>query len=109
MKLDHHLGFEVGEDLEKLGFGERVGNRLTGLADAHEKVAKDFSLEAQYMVAFGALRRFRFKTNLREIIYMTELRSGSGAHKAYAQVASEMAKQVIETYPALRPAFQHVK
>jgi len=106
--LDYSLGIDVGEDLQNFGFGKEVENRLAFLAEAHSKIAQKFSVEAQYMVAFGALMPYVITLNFRELVHLAELRTSEGAHPAYAKHASDMARQAKEVYPLLGKAFQFV-
>jgi len=107
-RLDFSQGFEVGEDLKEFGFEEAVKERLENLAEAHSVMAAKHPIEAQYLVAFGTLMPYLITLNFRELVHLTELRTGPGAHPAYAKIASAMARQAAEVYPLLAAAFQFV-
>jgi len=107
-RLNYDLGIDIGEDLEEFGFGNVVQEKLESLTEAHAIIAKDYPAEAQYMVAFGALMPYLITLNFRELVHIAELRTSSGTHKGYAQVASEMARQAKEVYPLLGKTFQFV-
>lgn len=106
--LDYSLGVDVGKDLEEFGFGQAVEDRLSVLAEAHAKIAKDYPVEAQYLVAFGALMPYLITTNMRELVSLAELRTDPGAHQDYARHASDMAKEAARAYPLLAKAFNFV-
>jgi thymidylate synthase ThyX len=107
-RLDYSLGVDVGEDLKEFGFGEIVEERLNRLAEAHSIIADKYPVEAQYMVAFGALMPYLITLNFRELVHIAELRTSPGTHQDYAKIASEMARRAKEVYPLLGKAFQFV-
>lgn len=107
-RLDYRLGVDVGEDLTEFGYSRVVEERLNRLAEAHTIIADEYPIEAQYMVAFGALMPYLITLNFRELVHIAELRTGPGTHQDYAKVASEMAKQAKKIYPLLGEAFQFV-
>ncbi|OGV89997.1 hypothetical protein A2Z41_03180 [Microgenomates group bacterium RBG_19FT_COMBO_39_10] len=102
------LGFDIGEDLEEFGYGGIIRERLEELAQAQVVIARDFPIEAQYLVPFGTLIPYEITLNFRELVYIAELRTGTGVHEGYARIASEMARSGKEAYPLLSSAFQFV-
>lgn len=106
--LDYSHGIDIGEDLEEFGYGQVVKEKIEALAEAHSIIAGEYPVEAQYLVAFGALMPYLFSTNVREVVHISELRTDPGGHKDYARHASDMAKQVIKVYPLLEKTFQFV-
>lgn len=106
--FNYRLGFEIGDDLQEFGFGPVIEERLEKLAQAHAIIARDFPVEAQYMIAFGTLVPYEITLNFRELVHIAELRTGPGAHDEYAWIASEMARQGKDAYPLFEPAFQFV-
>lgn len=107
-RLDYSLGVDIGGDLKEFGFGKMVEERLDRLAEAHAIIAEDYPVEAQYMVAFGALFPYLITLNFRELVHLAELRTERGTHQDYAKIASQMARQGREVYPLLARAFQFV-
>jgi len=107
-RFDYSLGFDVGEDLKEFGFGKVVEERLSQLAEAHAIVAKDYPVEAQYMVAFGALVPYLITLNFRELVHFTELRTEPGNHPDNIKIAQGMAEQGKDIYPLLGRALKFV-
>lgn len=107
-RFDCRLGFDIGDDLDEFGYGSLVKKRLEKLAESQAKIGREYPVEAQYMVPFGALVPYLVTLNFRELIHLAELRTGPGAHPGYAKVAFEMANQAKEVYPLLGRAFQFV-
>ncbi len=63
---------------------------------------------AQYVVPFGYKYPVIFTSNLREIIYMTELRSTPQAHFDLREISWKIMDKVTEVNPSVRPFFRFV-
>ena len=76
--------------------------------EVYDKVCIDFPEEAQYIVPMAYNIRWYFKVNLRALQWMAELRSSPQGHASYRWIAQEMARKVMDKYPAFERFFKYV-
>jgi thymidylate synthase ThyX len=72
--------------------------RVKGL---YEKIHHDLPLEAQYVVPFAFKIRWSMKMNLREAVFIGELRSLPQGHPDYRFIAQQMWRRIQEVHPTL--------
>ena len=70
-------------------------------AKLYEKIYKDFPLEAQYVVPFAYRTRWYMKMNLREALYIGELRTMPQGHPDYRHIVQLMWKEIQRVHPVL--------
>ena len=99
--LSTRLGHVVPEELAETGLEERFGEMMARAAELHEAVAPDFPAEAQYLVPMAFRIRWLVRLNLRELMWLVELRSTPQGHPAYRAMAQEMYRKVLAVQPAL--------
>lgn len=58
--------------------------------------------EALYLLPLGTRRRRLYKMDPAELVYIAELRTGTGGHFSYRSAAYEMYEQTMSRYPYLR-------
>jgi thymidylate synthase ThyX len=97
----NELGYWISEEIKYSRFRNDYNNAMTTAMNAYSIIKKDFPVEAQYLVVHGAYNRFYLKMNLRELVYLTELRSIPQGHPTYRRVAQIMTKLVLKKYPLL--------
>jgi len=97
--LTTFLGYEEPIDLEKTGLSDIYHQAMRKADEAYRKIAKQYPLEAQYLVPMAYKRRFLFNLNLRELLYLIELRSRPQGHISYRRVVWDMWKEVNKVHP----------
>jgi thymidylate synthase ThyX len=97
--LTTFLGYEEPIDLEKTGLSDLYRQAMKKADEAYQKIAKQYPLEAQYLVPMAYKRRFLFNLNLRELFYLIELRSRPQGHISYRRVVWDMWKAVNKVHP----------
>ena len=70
-------------------------------AAVYEKIHRDLPLEAQYAVPFAYKIRWTMKMNLREAVFICELRSMPQGHPDYRFIVQEMWRKIQEVHPTL--------
>lgn len=75
---------------------------------AFDAISKELPEEAQYVVPMAYNIRWYFHVNLRALQWLCELRSSPAGHPNYRYVAQNMAKQVIDAFPAFERFFKFV-
>ena len=99
--LSTRFGYDTPDEIEDAGLGTEYHELMKRSADAYETIAKDFSLEAQYVVPMSYNIRWYMHINLRALVWLTELRSTPQGHTGYRRIAQEMFKKVQEVHPLL--------
>ena len=99
--LTANYGYTTPEDIlgTKLEDEYRDAMNLIELYD-DERVIHDPDL-MQYMVPLGYLHRSIFQMDLKELYYITELRTQPQGHISYRRVAYEIYKLAMERWPSL--------
>jgi thymidylate synthase ThyX len=101
-------GYYVPEELYEAGLQAEYQKALEDAKAAYDTIAATFPREAQYIVPLAYNVRWYFAANLREIQWMTELRSAAAGHPSYRQIAQNMVKELIQAEPRFQRFFQFV-
>ena len=99
--LSTRFGYDTPDEINDVGLGAEYHELMKRSADAFETIAKDFPLEAQYVVPMSYNIRWYVHINLRALVWLTELRSTPQGHTGYRRIAQEMFKKVEEVHPLL--------
>jgi len=100
-QLSPEHGYYVSPDVKEAGVEKEYTQALEKAAEAHKIISADLPREAQYVVPLAYNIRWYFKMTLREVYWLSELRSTPQGHPTYRYVAQEMYKRVKEVHPAL--------
>jgi hypothetical protein len=68
----------------------------------------DLVASSEYVTLLGNKFRFNVKANIRQWVFMSELRTIPGGHPTYRHAMQEAASQIIAKIPFLKPLFTHV-
>lgn len=102
--LNYFIPFEIkGSDMEK-----DYRDAMQRAKETFEEIAKEFPEEAQYVVPMAYKIRWLFHINLRQLQWLTELRSSAAGHPSYRYIAQEMAKLVCKKIPEFERFFKFV-
>jgi len=108
-RISTKYGFEIppiiGKMDDLLSKYRQLMNRADTLYRAMEKENGDV---AQYVVPFAFRYPVIVTLNLRELVYLTELRSTPQAHFDLRNISRNMVKKVTEVHPAFSPLFKFV-
>ena len=100
--LGTSLGYDVPAELTAYGIDERFRSAVEHAASAHKTLEEALGPSlAQYPVPLAFRLRWYFRTSLREVYHLCELRSGPEGHPDYRQVAQDMFRRVKEVHPSL--------
>jgi len=105
-------GFDTPREIEDSGDAAHYAEVMRKLGDAGHKLAAALTARgeapqsAQYLIPLAYRKRTLFKMDLAEVVYISELRTGTGGHWSYRSVAYQMYEQVAERYPALAKYFR---
>jgi len=97
--LSTDLGYEEPLNLEETGMAKRYHEVMAKVDTAYRKIKKDLPVEAQYVVPMAYKKRTLFHMNLREALYLIELRSRPLGHISYRRVASDMWDEINKVHP----------
>ncbi len=94
-------GYETPPELEEIGFKRSFDRCMEKAAEVHDKISRDFPGEAQYLIPFAYRVRWSMKLNLREAIFLGELRTLPQGHPDYRLVVQQMWRKIEEVHPTL--------
>ncbi len=94
-------GYDTPKELVETGYDKEYHECMAKIKEAFKIISKEYTKEAQYVVAFGYKIRWYIKMNLREVCHLTELRSMQQGHPDYRRVAQQMYLKVNEVHPSL--------
>ena len=99
--LTTRVGYDTPDEIEDAGLGVEYHETMARSAEAFETIAKDFPIEAQYVVPMSYNIRWYVHINLRALVWLTELRSTPQGHSGYRRIAQEMFRKVETAQPLL--------
>jgi len=94
-------GYDTPPEIEAGGFKAEYDRCMDKAAGLYGKIHKDFPLEAQYVVPFAYKIRWYMKMNLREAVFIGELRTMPQGHPDYRFIVQEMWRKIQEVHPTL--------
>jgi thymidylate synthase ThyX len=96
--LGPRLGYDVPDDVEAAGLGDRFRAAMADSAGLHDQLAgAGFQAQAPYAVTLAHRVRFTMAMNARQLMHVAELRSTPQGHPAYRVVAQAMHRLVAGT------------
>jgi thymidylate synthase ThyX len=96
------LGYDLPPGLVELGMGDVFESAIAVATSAHAALDRELGAAlAQYIVPLAFRVRWYFRTNLREVYHLCELRTTPQGHPDYRWVAQEMFRRVAEVHPRL--------
>ena len=108
--LTPDLGWSMPDAIIEYGFQARYLKAMQRAQDAYRTLAKE-GLDPtllQYLVPMAFRLRWYFKVNLRELVYLCELRTTPQAHPNYRHLAQQMWRLVVGVHPTLGACGQFV-
>lgn len=94
-------GYDTSQEIEEAGFKADFDRCMERAAGLYEKIHRDLPLEAQYVVPFAFKIRWTMKMNLREAVFIGELRTMPQGHPDYRFIVQEMWRKIREVHPTL--------
>jgi thymidylate synthase ThyX len=101
-------GYYTPNELVESGLEKEYHTAMEAAKAAYDTIASELPEEAQYIVPMAYNIRWYVTTNLRALQWLTELRSISAGHVSYRIVAQQLARRVIEAFPAFERFFKFV-
>lgn len=92
-------GYYISKELQESGLADEYATAMDAAKQAYETIAEQLPEEAQYVVPMAYNIRWYFTANLREIQWLTELRSQAAGHTCYRIIAQQMAQAVEKAFP----------
>jgi thymidylate synthase ThyX len=99
--LSTHYGYSVPDDLVAYGLGDAFQTCMERAADAYNRLAEEYPLEAQYVLPLAYRIRVLFTWNLRELFHFIQLRSAKQGHFSYRRIAQQVYAEIERVHPAL--------
>lgn len=96
-----HLGYDIPPEIVEAGYEADYRECMRRAREAYEAIAREYPLEAQYVVPFAYRVRWYFTLNLRELYHLVELRTTPQGHPAYRRIAQAMYAEVQRVHPTL--------
>lgn len=102
------FGFYTPPEIIGTPYESEYKEALYKAKEVYDQIAKELPEEAQYAVPMAYHVRWYFHVNLRALQWLCELRSSPAGHSCYRFVAQQMAKKVIQQFPAFERFFKFV-
>ena len=100
--LGASLGYDLPPGLADLGMASDFRRAVEAAAGVHHRLESELGPAlAQYLVPLAFHIRWYFRTNLREVYHLCELRTTPQGHPDYRWVAQQMFLRVDEVHPRL--------
>jgi len=78
----------------------------------HRKLLKsgdpELARAAEYVTILGNRLRFNIRANIRQWVFLSELRTIAGGHPTYRNAIQKAVRQILYVMPFLKPLFAHV-
>jgi thymidylate synthase ThyX len=100
-ELSTAYGYSVPDDLVSYGLGDSYHACMARAAEAYERLAAAFPLEASYVLPLAYRIRVLFTWNLRELCHFIQLRSAKQGHASYRRIAQQVYHEIERVHPAL--------
>jgi thymidylate synthase ThyX len=94
-------GYDTPTEIEEIGFKPSFDRCMERAAELWRRIHHDLPLEAQYVVPFAYRVRWLMKINLRELVFLGELRTMPQGHPDYRLIVQKMWRKVQEVHPRL--------
>jgi thymidylate synthase ThyX len=94
-------GYDTPPEIEEIGFKPSFDLCMERAAELWQKIHEDLPLESQYVVPFAYRVRWSVKINLRELVFLGELRTMPQGHPDYRLIVQQMWRKVQEVHPIL--------
>ena len=99
--LSTHYGYSVPDDIVAYGLDDAFQKCMERAADAYNRIAEEYPLEAQYVLPLAYRMRVLFTWNLRELFHFIQLRSAKQGHFSYRGIAQQVYAEIERVHPAL--------
>lgn len=92
-------GYDMPQEIEEAGFKSDFDRCMKKAAEVYKKIYRALPYEAQYAVPFAYKIRWHMKMNLREAVFIGELRTMPQGHPDYRHVVQLMWKEIQRVHP----------
>jgi thymidylate synthase ThyX len=105
-------GFDTPREISDAGYAGLYVEAMQRVGDIGSRLAATLaqrgerSHSAHYLIPLAYRTRTLFKMDFAEVVYISELRTGTGGHWSYRNVAYQMYERVAERYPTLAKHFR---
>lgn len=89
-------GYELPPEAEEMGFAGAYREAMERSGEVWERIHPDLPAQAAYAVCMAYRIRYVMQMNLREAMFLIELRTSPQGHPEYRKVAQEMYRQIAD-------------
>jgi len=100
-EVSTRYGYSVPDDLIAYGFGDVFQTGMDRAAEAYNRLAAAYPLEASYVLPLAYRMRVLFTWNLRELFHFIQLRSAKQGHFSYRHIAQQVYGEIERVHPTL--------
>jgi thymidylate synthase ThyX len=100
-QLSTRYGYSIPDDIVAYGLGDTFHACMGRAADAYNRLAGEYPLEAQYVLPLAYRIRALFTWNLREVFHFIQLRSAKQGHFSYRCIAQQVYAEIERVHPAV--------
>lgn len=99
--LSINYGYNTPHEIVAYGLRDTFDECMARAADAYAQIARDFPLDAQYVLPLAYRIRVLIIWNLRELCHFIQLRSAKQGHFAYREIAQRVYREIERVHPLL--------
>jgi thymidylate synthase ThyX len=99
--LSTAYGYSIPEEIVAFGLRDAFVACMEKAAQAYQRIAAAYPLEAAYVLPLAYRIRVLFTWNLRELHHFIQLRSAKQGHAAYRRIAQQVYRALEHVHPAL--------
>lgn len=92
-------GYAMPDDIVAAGFQKEYETCAKKAAAAYQEIAKQFPVEAQYILPLAYRKRVLITWNLRELFHFIPLRSSKRGHISYRRIAWQIWDEINRVHP----------
>jgi thymidylate synthase ThyX len=94
-------GYSMPREIVAYGLRDAFVECMTRAADAYSRMARDFPVEAPYVLPLAYRLRVLITWNLRELFHFIQLRSAKQGHASYRYIARQVYREIERVHPLL--------
>jgi thymidylate synthase ThyX len=99
LSINH--GYSMPSEFVAYGLRDTFVECMTRAADAYSRMARDFPVEAPYVLPLAYRLHVLITWNLRELFHFIHLRSAKQGHASYRDIARQVYREIARVHPLL--------
>ncbi|MCL4364733.1 MAG: FAD-dependent thymidylate synthase [Candidatus Marsarchaeota archaeon] len=99
-------GYNMRSEYASIGIDEDYRSKMSEVKELFGRISETMPYQAQYVVTFGFNVRWYYTLNARQMFHFCELRTGTGGHPDYRDLAQKVYLEAKKVHPTI---MKHMK